>query len=775
MSIFLGQARRQERVSLHGLATELVAGEARLLIRIDAGQDMPDALQELQASLLEACAARADGKPASGTPFLLDDRPEGSMLVTDGESPPSSIFRLAMELARLDAALRNFAGLPVRFPGDDEGLFRYLASDLQQRCFHRDFWLFELAACQPRLHQRLLEAGVDDDHAWTLRERHLEADPRLKAGGKRFDFACRASQPGPGEPIAMLTPVVAAVPAWLNMSEPLLLAVVPDLQRILDAGIEHFDELSRMDEDEVEQRTGLRPDQLRSLARELGKWIPLLLEDLVWQGIAGVSARDDEPVSLADFSSLGQLVAWLLSRLVGHDWHDQESREDWRNQQRILAGRIGEPSIAGFVSLQQLSDEIFGPSTQGGERVRQNQVRVVNHLRRARPVAVLLEELEQSITDFLDRKGKAVPMGTDCPIGALATTEPSAGERFLKLFFRDGRLPRYQLTEDGSRLVRYGAASALDQLVSELLRVIRARTKASDRQYGRIMPSLEAIIEQATGVPRREVGEQFLDTLNWSDSPPDGNSRLVSRGTTAAAVVVAVLASSARPMTRGALVEACAQSSFHLDIKVASLGNVLATLIADPRNESNPDIFEGVFQTGHGLYACQADLPLDIEALAPLAERAADLIRTGRRSLRDHPVYGNVYQWHCIDLVECLEADGELDGLIDIDPEQRWYLLDAILRYHQPEGVIGLQKGFWMARVAGVHPDDHVKVDQNDVVEWVLENLSDGEPMPMAEVREMVARVQSLGASGQLQVASRIPEGSRLERAGRGLLSLRET
>ena len=388
-------------------------------------------------------------------------------------------------------------------------------------------------------------------------------------------------------------------------------------------------------------------------------------------------------------------------------------------------------------------------------------------------VAGLLAALQEQIDDAIEHAGGQLPMGVDCPVRALATSEPMAAARFLKLFFREGRLGRYRLTDDGLFLVRFDWSGEEDG-AQRLLSIVRACSQPDERRWRSIMPRLEALADECPPSTREALEREFFDSLNWSKPPPDPDALLVSRGKTAAAVVVAMLSRENRAMSRAELAAACKDSEFDLELKPANLGNVLSALTADPHNASNPDIFEPVFQLGHGIYACHAAMPLAMEETGPLAERTAELICKERRSIREHSVYGDLFQWHCSDLVECLQQKGEGAELELVDEGQRWYLLDAILRYHRPEGIVNLQKGYWMAQVTDLHPDHHEKVDQNEVVEWVLETFAaDGQAMPIAEVREQVARVQSLGATGQLQAASKIPDGRRMEKAGRGLLRLK--
>lgn len=774
------------RLGLEGLSTELVIESARLAIRIEPGREILEALARLQNRTLAACADLADGAPVGESKILLDDDQDGSWLALEVGASPRAVFTIAAKLAHLDEALRTFGKLRRRHQYREE--LCYLIDETQQRCFHVDFWLFELEKVRPDLHERMLEAGIETDRAWLAHERELDGILRLELAHRRFDFGCRAAgieskehglRMGPERrqraADVMLTRVAALVPPWLSLSDPVLLEVVPGLRRIREAGIDDFAELSALDESALHKRVELQEEERRDLVLALREKVPGLFDDLLWRDIAGVPVTDPESVSLDDLSSLGHLVAWLLTQLAGEERHNMMDREELRNQQLVLAHRIGEPSIATFGSLQFVTTEIFGPSTQGGERARQVQLRAINSLKRSSAASGVLGQLQQSIEQYLAGEGSPLPMGRKCPIGALATQEPAAAERFLKLFFRDGRLPLFELTDDGSGLGRFGTSTALEIAVQEMLAVAQERPTTGRRSLERIMPHFEATMKRYPEVPSKAVEEAFFDTLNWTGEPPAGDCRLVSRGTTAAAIVVAVLAQAGRAMSRTELSDACSRPPFELKIKPASLGNVLSALIADPHNESNPDVFEAVFQLGHGIYACQADLPLDIESTQALSERAARLIREGRRSVRPHPVYGDAYQWHCADLVECLESKDEAGPLNDIDSQQRWYLLDASLRYHHPEGVVGLQKGFWMAQVPGLHLDDHQKVDQNEVVKWVLETWSDGKPMSIADIRDKVVQVQSLGAAAQLQIANQVPASCKawVEKAGRGLLKLK--
>lgn len=755
---------------MQGLTTDLVLGGVRLAIRIGPKEKVPASLAELQSELLNSCARWANGEPVS-----IGKRHFGgtndSFLEIVVEVGPGELFALATELASLAHALDQGAQ-PSEESRQDKG-FRYLKREPRARVFHRDFWLFRMWQSRPELLKRLENAGIHSDSDWRERESGLEADLRLEVEkGHRFDFARRAAGVRQMGSEVVLSRLCALVPPWLVMDHPVLLERIPDLRILLASGVSSFDELSRLKESDLEQ-AGFDRAGRRQLALALGETLPELFGDLIWQNIAGPPASEKGEVSPKHFDALHKLVAWMLAQLSPGAGSKGAGLEATRDRQRILARRIGEPLIAGFGSLQEITPDVFHGTVNSGERTRQFQMQVISELKGNPKVASLLETLEQAINTEMRRRDGVLPLGPGCPIPALVTTDNRAVERFLKLFFRDGRLARYRLTEDGSSLFKVDSQDSRDKVIVNLLEIVRSSKAAEQRLWPSIMPRLKSVTGSLSSSARRAIDRCFFATLNWSEAPSAANARLVSRGDSSAAVVVAVLAREGRAMARAELVKACARPPFRLSIKASTLGNVLTTLTADPWHESNPDVFEAVFQVDTGLYACQADLPLAIETARPLAVRAAELVRDGRRSIRHDPQYGDRFQWHCADLVESLQASGHGDELAPFDDRQRWHLLDAVLRYHRPEGVVNLHKGYWMAQVPDLPPDRHEKVDQNDVVEWVLENFAEGQAMPIAEVREQVARVQSLGPTGQLQAASRIPEDRRMEKVGRGLLRLK--
>ena len=718
---------------IDGLSMDLVGRHARLKLRITGAEQLMSALSDLRLGLIQAAAQRELGSLADGECGLASAGESASSLYLDADAAAIDIHALVLRLTRLAAGLASGDQLRERWAQASTG---FLDERERADAWYPGLWLMTLADPDSELAQCLLAAGIRSEQDYGERESSLPVDLRLALAQRRFEFGLLAAGwKSFGSPV-QLDRLAAAVPPWVDDFELAEVGPSPAMQRAYLA-----------------QLNAKLPDRARIL---------------LWQSLAGVPLLGDDRVDLDRFKDFKSLLAWLLGQL---------DDPPLRLAQHILAARVGEPSIATVQTAEQLAAGLpeAQPTTSSGgrERVRRLQVDAVRFLHQGPRSADLMEQLDAAIRDWLQQAGQPLPLGPECPVRALRTAEPSAVERFLDLFFRDRRLPVYRRSDVGKGIVL--AASALDQemAVSELLRLLRKRFLPAERERRRLKPEFEAILQRYPNLDAKILQQAFFGLLNWSDDADRPRARVVSMGTTAAAVIVAALANKGRPMEIAEIADAAGCWLPGVQLPRTTLANTLAALTADPGNSRSTDIFEAVFQLGHGLYACHAAMPLAVEAQQALAERVVELVRNGRRSICHHERLGDAYQWHCSDLLAELETARAARDLEQVKLAHRWYVLDAILRYHRPEGLVNLQKGYWMEQVPGMHPEAHEKIDQNAVVEWVLEAYGLGRPMPIAEVRELVAKVQSLGATGQLQVASRLPSGGRIEKAGRGMLALK--
>ena len=758
----IGAARVTTQVS--ALAVDLSACHAKLEVRISGGEHLMRDLADLRLALLLAAGRREDGTLVDAAHTLVGKGDTASILTLEPAATAVDLHALVLRLTRFILGLTESEGDRQRWLDACEG---FLDARERAEAWHPGSWLMALADPTSDMAAAVLAAGIVSDSAYLERESTLPMELRLAVARRRFDFGCHAAGlNAAGEPV-FLGRLAAAVPPWIVDFTPELVECISPLRALQKQGIGGFGQLASMTPEQIQSRITASPAVQRTWLMQLNARLPDLARSLLWQELAGISLGGDDPVELADFRNFKSLVAWLLGQL---------DDRDRRQAQRILAARIGEPTIATFQTMEALAASLpdLEPDTSSGgrERARRLQTDAVQGLRRIPRSAALLRQLDAAIQDYLGTTGSVLPLGPECPIPALASSEPAAVERFLDVFFRDRRLPVYRRSDDGEGIVLAAAASRMDGVLSELEGVLRNRRLPVERERRRLEPQFQGVIQRYPNVSHDMVDREFTARLNWSDDSDRPEARVVSLGSTAAAAIVAVLARAGRPMERSEIADSAARPPFKLSLPASTLANALAALTADPRNRQSIDVYEAVFQVGHGLYASHADLPLTIEDQGPLAERVVQRVRDGRRSIRPHDRFGDAYQWHCVDLLAELEATDEAGDLQRIEPERRWYLLDAILRYHRPDGLVNLQKGYWMQQVAGLHPDAHEKIDQNEVVEWVLETHGNGQPMAIAEVRELVGQVQSLGATGQLQVASRLPRDGRIEKSGRGMLDL---
>jgi len=744
-----------------GLEMTLAGHHAFLHFQIACAGDPMPGLARLRRTLLQAASQREQGILADGERALVHTDELAASLNFDPQAAPLDILALVLRLTRLAAAMAVSEDARQQWTDACEG---FLDDEERADAWYPGNWLMTLADPESELGATLLAEGVLSERDYRQRESALPVELRLDLARRRFSFGCLAAGIRAHGALVWLGRLARSVPPWIDALAPDLVERISNLHILEKKGIDSFSKLAGLSSEEIQDRLDLTPAQQRSLLRDLEDRLPAVARTSLWQALAGTPLGGDKVPELDQFVDFRSLLAWILGQLEDAALHQG---------QEILAARIGEPAIAPAQTLgalaARLPAELQTSVTGPRERLRRLQTEAIQRLRRMPRSAALIERIDSAIRDYLDRAGRALPLGPECPIPALRTTEPAAIERFLELFYRDRRMAVYQRSEVDDGIVLAATTLDIDLATTELLELLHQRHLPAEREWNSLEPAFENLLQRHRSVQRQVIERELLATLNWSDDVDrsvDARARVVSMGNTAAATIVCTLARAGRPLKTSEILDAT-------KLPRPTLANTLAVLAADPTCADSTDVFEGVFQLGHGLYACHADLPLNIENQQPLASRVVDQVLNGRRSIRQHQRFGDVYQWHCSDLLAELEGTPEAEDLEQVPSTQRWYLLDAILRYHRPDGLVNLQKGFWMEPVQGLHPEDHEKVDQNEVVEWVLAEHGNGRAMPISEVRERVSRVQSLGATGQLQVASRLPPDSRIEKSGRGLLKLK--
>jgi hypothetical protein len=750
----MGTNLKNPERGMSGLATTLVAGPVRLEIRIDSESRLSGALRDLRGPLIEIMHKLDEHELEPGSIELSGDA-DGSRLIISEGAGAGHVVRLLGMLARLG---RFVMRLPL---GDRiDSRFPFLDDDERMQAWFPDLWLHLGDLEGSHIAEALREHGIQTDADFLRLHESVPVALRLESAQARFGTAFSAAGMAPGSEKIRPSILVAGLPPWVNTSVVELTKTVPRSEILLDKGIEDLRELQRLDDEELRRELEVSEPELRRIAQGLRKKLP----DLSRWGLLSSGAMLSESVDwhprCRDFRGLGQLLTWLIGQV------DQEAQPEWPD---LLAARIGEPTVAPYQTLAGLSQ-----GRTSSEWVRQMERHCVKSLLESESVHALMSDVAECLTSAMEKNRAPVPLGPDCQLSCLATDEPAAAKRFIRMYFRGGHgLPEFDTGEDGLTVLAPDALADFKSARQDLVQMVKQRVRVDQRLYSELMPLLERGLDKHSTLTRGELERQFIELLNWSHEPPGATARLVSLGRAADAVVVAVMARAGKPLNRKEIVSACAEAPFELELKPASVGNVLASLTADPLNTDRDHVFEGVYQVGHGLYACQADLPVDIEALKPVVDEAAKLIRNGRRSIwKDSPV-GDAYQWHCMDLVAELAGEPGFEELESADESQRWYLLDGALRYHQPADVVNLQKGFWMARREDLPEEGHRKLEQIEVVRYVLQAFGKGRPMQVSDIRDKVARVQSLGAGGQLQVAASALEGSDIERVGHGLLALK--
>ena len=737
---------------MSGLVTTLDAGPARLKISIPPDAVLPQALSELRSVLIRTMRELGHD---DAVPESIDVDETGSLLLLKPTASGIDILRLLGMVTELQQAVQQLQ--PAR-------IFRSRAplqdGDEQLQAWYPDLWLHQDEISGGELTRALLDHGIRSDADFLKHHQKVPVNLRLEAAEARFKAAFAGA--GMDKSARRIKPsvLVDGLPPWLNTSIREMATTIPALGVLADSGLDDIRDIARLDDPASRQALDIDDERLRDLARRVRDRLPDLAR---WGLLLTGGVLSDESgwaPGCKDFANLAQLLTWLLGQV------DRDQAPEWTD---ILAARIGEPMVAPYQTLASLSQP-----RASAEWVRQIERRCVESLLERHAVQALITNVAECITSAMEKSRAPVPLGPDCPLSCLVTNEPAAAKRFIRLFFSSRyELPEFETGEDGLTVLAPGALAEFKPARQDLVQMVKQRVRVDQRLFSQLMPLLERDLKKHSPLTRGELERQFIAQLNWSREPPGATARLVSLGRAADAVIVAVMARAGTPLNRKEIVSACADEPFKLDLKPASVGNVLASLTADPLNSERDHVFEGVFQVGHGVYACQADLPVDIEELHTLVDQATKMIRNGRRSIwKDSPV-GDAYQWHCADLVAELAGKPGFEELERADESQRWYLLDGALRYHRPADVVNLQKGFWMARREDLPEEEHRKLEQIEVVSYVLQAVGKGRPMQVAEIRDKVAQVQSLGAGGQLQVAASALEGSGIERVGHGLLTLK--
>lgn len=106
------------------------------------------------------------------------------------------------------------------------------------------------------------------------------------------------------------------------------------------------------------------------------------------------------------------------------------------------------------------------------------------------------------------------------------------------------------------------------------------------------------------------------------------------------------------------------------------------------------------------------------------------------------------YQWHTSDLLQELNAEILENELSELESGVGWRAVDWLLRYHDPEGIVNLTKGFWVREVPGVR---QTKRTQQEAVEYLLRHHSDAKRLRRSELANEFPRIQSPGAGYPFQ------------------------
>lgn len=444
--------------------------------------------------------------------------------------------------------------------------------------------------------------------------------------------------------------------------------------------------------------------------------------------------------------------------------------EELARRSRSFPGSHGElifHSRIGLLEPHRTLEQLGGRIDLTRERIRQIEARTVEEMRSDSVIGPFLQQLGAELRRRIREGVSKAPheklfAGSQCPLACLRVDESTAGKRkgidemaalrrFIDFFLlQEDDRPAFELVEieeGGSAIFEAVEAEEYQAAQADMLDFLEARKREGLLHAGDILP---AIGERLAAKPRAVADRMrvlFMTDFNWSVDEPwrHESAVLASRGKAIGAVVAAVLERSESRLSKQALIDHCRKAPWKLKQGKGSIVNEVFKLTADPTNRDRDDVYVPVFQLSRGYYGTARHLPIDVTDMAEDAEIVADLIVDGRST----PDPEMPYQWHCVDLVDELLERGQCSWLQDIEAEARWPLLDCLLRYHAPERVVNLTKGFWVAHQPGLEESEHERRDQNELVVQVLRTAS--RPMTLNELASEVEKYQSLGAQRQLQ------------------------
>lgn len=715
---------------LKELTAEFQAGEVKLNITLKSGDD-PSILDRLSGRIFGTIAQQEEGVDFEGRIRYTDGQSEVAALLSE-DWHAEDAQRLADFLTNLSLL---FSGCD-RFDADsrssesdtlDEGS----ENDSEETLEDADIltvdgsgWIQSVFESEPRLARIIESKQIESDKEYKEAEASLPVEHRIQLAEYRFRFGVEHchNPDAPGERDLRL--LAAFSPPWIE-SIPMTL---PGFK------VRARNALTRSGVTTMSQLENLSPDRLLRLPSFGRLTYEQTFQSLVSHLMAHAAneLRRSHPerraAGLSQTSTITSFQALWLAIL--------ELVEDQRDRD-VLSRRIGVTSCG----VPETLDAIGKDYDITRERIRQLQAKAVGKLHANPKFQEVRSNLESELQREMDWRGGAIPLGGNSPTVALRGASPAV----LKGFFQQVLKSPYKVlitgSDDEAQVARvvYGVSEhEHDQAIKDVRTFI---LEHADRPRSAFIPLVHEFIKDNFHESIQADLREFVDDwINWDYSSDPG---IISFGDSVQAAVAAVIERSDKPLSLAEIVEESRQQ-FGLEQVDRSIMSVPSQLAANPGKKSRQDVVVPIFEQSRGVFCSARHLPIDLESVEYLVPELVNLIKEGRECL----IPGEAYQWHTLDLWHCLNERLPDNEFSEFSSKDGWRCVDAILRFHEPEGVVNLKRGFWVRRIPGAK---QVRRNKSELIEYVLREHGDEYGLSRRELLTVMQKIQSVGVIDPLQ------------------------